>query len=417
MRYKLLTNALLVLGISLLFILPILLNVKSSTNYTKKIELVNQVEFTTDFDSHQFSIDEEHNRLFLSHNGLKIYNIADPKNIQLIKSIPEIFSKGIIKYHNGYLFTVNLTTSGQYIKVYTITPENDIEFVNETEPFDYTSDMDNAVNHVFFPKDGLMITCGGRFRCWDISDLNNITSLSSYNFYELIIGHWIGEAIIYAGIALHPDEDVFLLAGNYAEHANGEVHLFDYSDPTNITKIDFPLETFEQNSSTLRIATKNSLVSNGYYPYFSTGAQTLEVINWQNAYNPIFGHKSLLPSRDNVDVYPKFVNYEHNTTLVFDILSGIVNFSDFNDVHYLSECNTDKSLQTYYNPLIFNDYIYCMNPYFVHGVGVRYYLYIYEISNTSPNGGVAPNNLQYLAFLALIPIIIIPILLFKKKSN
>jgi len=415
MRYKLLTNALLVLGISLLFILPTLLTVKANTSYPKKIDIVNQLEFIGEFDSQHCEIDIENNRLFLSHQGLKIYNISDPLNLELLHE-SSYQAHGKIKYHNGYLFVINAISGGQVIRVYSVTSNNELVYVNESEAFDWTANPDFYVSELVITKNNLLFTFGYIVRCWNISDFNNITCLFSSDLVDLFFDYPFSEAIDFAGVVFHPNETKFLLAGNYREHQNGEIHLFDYSNPSNISRVDFSLETFEDNESRLRGGTKNGLVSNGYYPCFGSSSAILEVINWTNASQPVFGTKYRFPSRDDIFWHLKLALFKENQVLIYNILSGLIDFSNFDDVKYLTEHDGTKlNFEALREPQIMNNYIFFLEDDFVYGEGHHYYLSIHKVNDVIEEN-TKKDNLVYLAFISLI-LLIIPIIFIKRRLN
>jgi len=414
MRYKLLTNALFVLGISLLFILPTLLNVKANTSYPKKIELVSQHEFIGEFDSQHCEIDLENKRLFLSHNGLKIYNITDPLNLELLLE-SSYQAHGKIKYHNGYLFTINVTNDGQVIRVYTVTNDNELIFVNDSEPFDYADFPDTYVNEMFITENDLLFTFGVKVRCWDISDFNNITCLFSSPLDEMFFDYYITDTIDFAGVAFHPNETKFLLAGNYREHQNGEIHLFDYTNPSNISRVDFSLETFEANESRIRDGLKNGLISNDLYPCFGTGSSSIEIINWTSVSQPVFGMKFILPNRDDIFWHIKLTSFKKNQVIIYNILSGLIDFSYFDDVKYLTEYDGSKlNFEALREPQIMKDYIFFLEDDFVYGEGHHYYLSIHKVNNVDKIDDPNNKNLVYLAFISLI---ILPILIIYYKNN
>ncbi|MHA1185879.1 MAG: hypothetical protein ACTSSK_03250 [Candidatus Heimdallarchaeota archaeon] len=413
MRYKLLTNALLVLGISLLFILPTILNVQANTNYPKKIDLVNQIEFIGEFDSQHCEIDEENNRLFLSHQGLKIYNISDPKNLTLLHE-SSYEAHGKIKYRNGCLFTIIATGSGQKIRVFTISPTNELVYVNESEPFDWTTDPDFYVNEMVFTNNNLLFTFAYKLRCWDISDLNNISCLFSSSLADMFLDYPPTEAIDFSGVAFHPNETKMLITGNYRNHPTGEIKLFDYSNPSNITRIDFSTETFDPYESTIIGSSKDGIVSNGYYPCFSSGSSVLEVMNWTNASQPVFGSKFRLPSSRENYWKIKLTSFKENQIFIYNIISGIVDFSDLTNIKYLTEYDGYVlNFEALREPQIMNDYIYFLEDDYVHEEGHHYYLSIYEV-NDANNDHPKNKNLAYLAFLGLL--LIIPIVIIIKRK-
>ncbi|MHA1185281.1 MAG: hypothetical protein ACTSXA_00220 [Candidatus Heimdallarchaeota archaeon] len=417
MRYKLLTNALFVLGISLLFILPTLLNVKANAEYPKKIDLVNQIEFIGEFDSQHCEIDEENNRLFLSHEGLKIYNISDPENLELLHE-SSFQADGMIKYHNGYLFTIDATGSGQIIKVYSITPTNELIYVNESEPFDWTTDPDFYVNELVITDNDLLFTFAYNVRCWDISDLNNITCLFSSTIADMFFDGSYRPTHDFVGIAFHPIDKKFLLAGNdRRSYYGGEIHLFDYSNPVNITRIDFSLETFIANDSRIQDGRKNGLVSNGFYPCFGTTTSSIEVINWTEASQPIFGVEYVLPSRDDYSWQMKLSILNNTRILVYNILSGIIDFSDWNNVHYITEYDGSKiTMSAYQEPKILTDYIFFLERQLDNDYSSHYYLSIHKANENIINNN-SDNNLAYLAFLSLLLIPLSLIILYKTKNK
>ncbi|MHA1401882.1 MAG: hypothetical protein ACTSQE_16145 [Candidatus Heimdallarchaeaceae archaeon] len=416
MRYKLLTNALFVLGFSLLFILPSLLMVKANTGYPKKIDLVNQLEFIGEFDSQHCEIDLENKRLFLSHNGLKIYNISDPLNLQLLHE-SSYQAHGKIKYHNGFLYTINVTNEGQVIRVYTVTNDNVLVFVNESVPFDYADFPETYVNELFITDNDLLFTFGVKVRCWDISNFNNISCLFSSPLDEMFFDYYISDTIDFAGVAFHPNETKFLLAGNYREHQNGEIHLFDYSNPINISRIDFSLETFNVNESRIRDGLKNGLISNSYNPCFGTSSSSIEIINWTSATQPVFGKKFNLPSRDDIFWHIKLALFKDNQVLIYNILSGLIDISNFDDINYLTEYDGSKlNFKALREPQIINDFIFFLEDDFDYSEGHKYYLSIHKVNDTESITDSENKNLAYLAFISLI-LLLIPIIYFKKTSK
>ncbi|MHA1451158.1 MAG: hypothetical protein ACTSP4_17290 [Candidatus Hodarchaeales archaeon] len=386
MRYKLLTNALLVLGISLLFILPTLLNVKANGDYP-----------------------------FLSHNGLKIYNISNPENLELLHE-SSYQAHGKIKYHNGYLYTINVTNEGQVIRVYTVTNDNILIFINESEPFDYADFPDTYVNEMFLTENDLLFTFGVKVRCWDISNLNNISCLFTSSLADMILDYPPTEAIDFTGVAFHPNETKMLITGNYRNHPTGEIKLFDYSNPSNISRIDFSTETFDPYESTIIGSSKEGIVSNGFYPCFSSGSSVIEVMNWSDASQPVFGSNFRLPSRRDIFWKIKLTSFKENQIFIYNIISGIVDFSNLDNIRYLTEYDGYVlNFEALREPQIFDDYIFFLEDDYVYSEGHHYYLSIYKINNAEENSD--KNNLAYLAFLSLLVLIPIPIIYIKKRKQ
>lgn len=358
------------------------------------------------------TFDNESSRLFVSNNGIKMYNISNPMNIKLLKSITNQ-SHGVMQYHNGNLFTIKFTIDGQRICVYSVTSENDLIFVNQSEPFEYASGSDDGVKYMFFPKNDLLVTCGVKIRFWDISDIYNITKLSDYYYNDLLYGGAVGESISCAGLAFHPIENKLLIAVNYYPY-QGRIHLLDYVDPTNISVIDFSLNSFTSNQSSIRLSTKGGLVSNGYYPCFVSGANTLEVMNWTEASQPKFGVKYVMPDRDTVDVNPKIVKTTDNQVLIYQILTGVIDVSNFNDVKYITETNTSKNLFSYYQPVIKDNFVFCLDwkP-AIHQQGVTFFLSVWKVSENN----TSKNNLWLLSLTSLLPISIITgVVIIKRRK-
>ncbi len=414
MRYKLLTNALLVLGISLLFILPTFLRVNADSSYPKKIDLVNQMEFIGEFDSPHCEIDIENERLFLSHNGLKVYNISNPSNLELVHESTYL-AHGKIKYHNGYLFAMYIppTVDGQVIRVFEVNENNELIFINETEKFFFTIDSDAYVNEMIFTDNNLLLTFGkSMFWCWDISDLHNITCEFSSPLTDMFFDSPIGESIDFVGLAIHPNETKMLIAGKYRDHPTGDFKLFDYSNPSNISRIDFDLDTFTSNQST-RLGTRIGLVSNGFYPCFGSGTSFLEVINWTNANQPVFGTIFQMPSSSHL-LQTKMTAFSENRLLIYNILSGVVDFSKLDNIQFITEPDGSiYSLEALREPQIMNDYIFFLEDEFISGEGNHYYLSVHKINDNIVD---KPNN-KNLAYLALISLILIPIPFAIKKKK
>ncbi len=113
--------------------------------------------------------------------------------------------------------------------------------------------------------------------------------------------------------------------------------MFDYSNPTNISRIDFLLGTFEANESSISGGTKNGLVSNGYYPCFGSGSSSIELINWTDASQPVFGATFRLPSRRENYWKIKLTSYKENQIFIYNIISGIIDFSNLTNIKYLTE--------------------------------------------------------------------------------
>ncbi|MHA1126373.1 MAG: hypothetical protein ACTSO7_12580 [Candidatus Heimdallarchaeota archaeon] len=415
MRYKLLTNALTVLGISILFILPTLLMVKANAGYSKTIDLVNQIEFIDDFDSHHCEIDVENSRLFLSHFGLKIYNISDPSNLELLHESP-YQAYGKIKYQNGFLYTIYENVDGQVIRIFEVTNDNQLVYVNESEAFEYAGDHEYYISELIV-RNNLLFTFGKTIiRCWDISDLNNITCLFSSAIRDLFFEGSYRPTHDFVGAAFHPVETKFLLAGNDRRtYYGGEIHLFDYSIPSNISRIDFALETFASNGSKIRDGRKNGLVSNGLYPCFGSSTTSFEVINWTNASQPIFGLKYQMPSRDDIFWHMKLALFNETKIFVYHILSGIIDFSDWNNVQYITEYEGSFiTMNAYQEPQIYCNHIFYLEKKIISGEGTKYFLTIYHLINNQENKP-DKNNLAYLAFLSLILLIPLPFIIKKKK--
>ncbi|MHA1126678.1 MAG: hypothetical protein ACTSO7_13260 [Candidatus Heimdallarchaeota archaeon] len=416
MRYKLLTNALLVLGISLLFILPTLLHVKANTSYPKKIELVNKKEFIVDFDSHHCEIDVENKRLFISHFGLKIFNISDPTNLELLHESPyQAFGK--IKYQNGFLYTIFENVVGQVIRIFEVTNDNQLIYVNESDAFEYAGDHEYYISELII-KNNLLFTFGKTIiRCWDISDLNNITCLFSSAIRDMFFEGSYRPTHDFVGVAFHPVEAKFLLAGNDRRtYYGGEIHLFDYSNPSNISRIDFSLESFNANDSRIQDGRKNGFVSNGLYPCFGTTTSSIEVINWTDASQPIFGFEYILPSRDDYSWQMKLSILNNTQILVYNILSGIIDFSDWDNIRYITEYDGSKiTMDAYQEPQIMGNYIFFLEHQLDSNYASHYYLSIYQV-NDNIIENLDKSNLPYLAFLSLL-LIPLPIILRKKFFN
>lgn len=394
----------------LLFLLCLLINVKLvKSSKLPTIDLVNRVGFNQEFDCRHITFDDENNRLFISNNGIKMYNVSDPKNIELIGSIDNQ-SHAIMKYHNGYLFSIYFTYQGQRIRVYSITPDNEIIYVNQSDPFDYTSGTDSGVKFMYFPKNDLMITCGAKIRLWDITNLNNITCLSDYFYDDLLYGGSFGEQVTCAGLAFHPDEEKFLIAVNYVH--TGQIFLVNYTNTTNLSVIDFNLDSFDSNQSALKIGTKYGLTSNNYYPCFTTGAY-LETINWFNASKPKFRSRYQLPIGDDPLLKIKITLYDENKILIYRKISGVMDISEPENNKYITEYKTSRSLYSYYQPIIKDAFIFCLDWKTVIGEGSTYYISIWKVSENISS----KNNLWLLSLTSLLPVAILTGLIIKKRRN
>ncbi|TET28844.1 MAG: hypothetical protein E3J70_08645 [Candidatus Heimdallarchaeota archaeon] len=383
--------------------------VKANTSNLPTIQVVNRVSFNQEFDCRHIAFGGENNRLFVSNNGIKMYDVSNPLNVELIGSNSNQ-SHAIMKYHNGYLFTLYFTYQGQRFRVYSITPENDIIYVNRSVPFNYASGTDSGVKFMYFPSDDLMITCGGKIRLWDISDLNNLTCLSDYFYTDLLFGGSFGEQVTCAGLAFHPDEEKFLIDVNYVH--TGQIFLVDYSNPSNLSVIDFNLESFDTNQSALKISTKYSLISNNYYPCFTTDAY-LETINWLNASEPTFRSRYQLPRGDDPLLKIRLVLYDDNKILVYRKISGIIDVSDSENNEYITEYNTSRSIYSYYQPAIKDDFIFCLNwKLRVIGESITYYITIWKVNPYTKLGSNKWSNSIGAMFIVLFTL-----RLYKRKRK
>ncbi|MHA1211717.1 MAG: hypothetical protein ACTSSH_04570 [Candidatus Heimdallarchaeota archaeon] len=317
----------------------------------------------------------------------------------------------MLKYHDGYLFFVNYTIHGQIITIYDVTDSTNPFFVGESSPFGYATTEDDGVRLMYFPSPTLMITCGAKLRVWDISDLISITCLSAHYYKPFFYPTTpISDHIYCKGLAFHPDEPCFLIALSYGN--TGNIFLVSYTDPTNLSLIDFDLTSFATYQSSLIIGSMNSLVSNGCYPCFSSGSQTFEIINWTQADTPIFGQKLYLPDRDNIGIYPHLVQYKSNEILVYQTLSGLINTSDLTTVKYLTDCYTERSIYAKYEPQFLNNYLFFLEKEVIVQQGVYYYVNVMKITDIDPANN--KNLLWMISLTSLIPIITIPLLIKRR---
>ena len=178
------------------------------------------------------------------------------------------------------------------------------------------------------------------------------------------------------------NEEKLLIALNRGT-ATGDIFLVDYSNASDVVLIDFDLDDFNANGSSIRISIKNGFISNDYFPCF-IGGLGLEVINWTIASNPKFGVSLVLPNKDKIGIYPKPILYEKNKILIYDILSGIIDISDLSNIHYITECNTDSSLSCLFSPQIIRNNIFSLEREYIHQEGIFYYLKVRTI-NTIEN--------------------------------
>ncbi|MHA1127086.1 MAG: hypothetical protein ACTSO7_16640 [Candidatus Heimdallarchaeota archaeon] len=396
----------------ILFILPTIISV-SAIDYPKKIDLVAQIEFIDDFDSQHCEIDLENKRLFLSHQGLKIYNISNPENLEILdESSYQAYGK--IKYHNGYLFTIFENAIGQIIRVFEVTTDNQLVYVNESEAFEWAGAHEFYVREMIFTDNNLLFTFGlTRLRCWDISDLNNITCLFTSKLNDMFLDYPPTEAIDFTGVAFHPNETKMLITGNYRIHQTGKIKLFDYSNPSNITRIDFSLDSFVSNESYLIGANIFGLVSNGHYPCFGSGTSNLEMINWTNTFQPVFCTKYQMPRSSHL-FQTKMTLFMINQILVYNILSGVVDFSQLDNIHYLNQPDgSTYSLQALREPQILNDYIFFLEDEYISGDGYHYYLSIYKVT---PNDSTILTKIDY-QLLFIPSTLFVTGFIIKKKRN
>ncbi|NHJ40679.1 MAG: hypothetical protein FK731_11655 [Asgard group archaeon] len=370
-----------------------------------------QIEFPNGFNSNYIAHDYENERMFIStDNKIHIYNISEPINPVLVGEINEK-SQAVMEYHDEHLFFVNFTLYGQILKVYQIGEDNSATFIGESEPFDWATEEDEAIELMYFPKEGLMITCNPFLRFWDISDLSNITCLSCFEYDTLLRGADLGVKVECSGIAFHPEEEMFLISINYS--ITGEIYLVDYSNPVNPVVVDIDLTEFNENESTIRVTTKYGLISNEYNPCFISGL-ILELFNWENASKPKFGVKYRLPSYNVFGIYPNLILYEKDELLIYNVLSGLVNVSDLSAIKYDTECNTSKSLYFLQRPIINNNYIYSLERERIWDEGVYYYLSIRQVKSYT-NNIETQKSLWALSSLLIVPIVVIPIIIKKKR--
>ncbi|MBN1328922.1 MAG: hypothetical protein JXA54_05565 [Candidatus Heimdallarchaeota archaeon] len=377
---------------------------------SKKIELVTRHRIYQGFDSHHCTVDKENKRLFISSdNNIKIFNISNPLELILLGEIPEK-SYAMLKYYNDHIFLINYTYKGQYIRIYNVVDSNSPYLVGQSEPFDYATSEDSGVYLMYFPGNNLMFTCGASLRIWDISDLTNITCLTYFYYNEYFYDDHIEDVIKCKGLAFHPNEKYFLIAVGFWN--GGDIFLINFEDPSNLVNINFDKASFVTNQSCIPYCPLNSLIGNGYYPCFTAGSQTLEVINWTNAIQPAYGRKIFLPERERLDHYPKLVLFDFNELLVYQILSGLIDVADYNNIKYLTECNTDRSIYTLYEPQFLDNYLIFLETDVIVQEGTFHYVTIMKINDV---GNDKNNKLWLLTLTSLIPIIGLPILIKRKR--
>lgn len=367
--------------------------------YNLKIDLIKEYELSNSLDSGSIAVDNETNRLFLSCNGLKMYNITNPEKIKLINGT-STKAHDAICFYNGHLFTANTSHSGEKINIFTVN-NNKIQFVGNSCLFQST------VDNFYFANNNLMITTGGLIIFWDISDLQNITKLVEIQYDEFFYGGIFAEIFGCAGIAFHPDESLLLFAINRGS-SFGEIFLVDYSNASNPVIIDFDTYGYPIDS-TIKMGYKNGLVSNRYYPCFLSSVNILEVLNWTNATQPQYGNRYRLSTTTVHSNFPKIRRLAPDKILVYRRNSGIVDISDLNNIKYLTDHNTSVSLFSFNLPGINNEYIYCLDD-FGHHLSSPFFIKIWRITSINTN----PKKWTKVAYLALLPLIVIPPLLIRR---
>lgn len=143
-----------------------------------------------------------------------MYDVSNPKDLTLVGSIslgslPQA-ANGPMVFHNGHLFFYKYSYLAEGILVYKIAADNTATFVGKSPRFGDT------LTHLYFPQEGVMLGCGRGLTFWDISDLTNITQISSYSFADFLWGFTPQGDLQCAGVAFHPNEPYFLIAINNA---------------------------------------------------------------------------------------------------------------------------------------------------------------------------------------------------------
>ncbi|NHK31300.1 MAG: hypothetical protein FK730_08105 [Asgard group archaeon] len=397
------------------FISPIFLVKKTTASTTDLpiIKRVNKINFQSDFDSNYLAIDKENKRLFISYNGIKIYNITNPKEPQIVGNIDDS-ADYCMKFHNDLLFIAKQSGLNQVIRIYSISNDNTSTFVGETEHFDYGTNEDVAVSKIYFPREDLMVTCGHEFiRFWNITDLSNITCYVKFDcdefFYDNYYVHEYDFSI--QGMAFHPLEDKALIALKYAYHW-GEVHLIDFSNRSK--PILIPL------TPDMQTGTINSLIDNAFYPCFVVGSNFFRVLDWQNASNPIQISELKLEIYEPALKVARFVLFDTNQVLSYQVVTGIIDLSNTSEIQIITEFNhdiqydRDFNIKSYHNPAVFGNYTFALTHEYI-GNQKQNQLNIYELIYTpSPENNSI--SIVWFTLLALIPFIFIPLVFILKRK-
>lgn len=371
--------------------------------YEQKIEFLNEYELSDNLDSGSIAFDNETKRLFLSDDGLKMYNVSNPTKIKLINGTSTKAHEAI-RFFKGHLFTVNASHSGEKISIFTVN-NNKFQLVGNSSLFMST------VDNFYFANDNLMITTGGRLIFWDISDLQNITKLVELRLDHFFYGLSLAEVLSCVGIAFHPDEPVMLLAINRGS-SFGELKLVDYSYPSNPVLVDFDSSGFPIDS-TIKMGYKNGLVSNGCYPCLLSSTNILEVLNWTNATQPLFGNRFRLSTTTVQTNFPKIQRLAPDRILVYRRNSGIVDISDLNNIRYLTDHNITVSLFSFNLPIINNEFIYCLDSSPLgHTFSRPFFIKTWRITPSNTN----PKKWTKLAYLAMLPLIVVPFILIRRAK-
>lgn len=158
---------------------------------------------------------------------------------------------------------------------------------------------------------------------------------------------------------------------------------------------------------------KNGLVSNGCYPCLLSSTNILEVLNWTNATQPLFGNRFRLSTTTVQTNFPKIQRLAPDRILVYRRNSGIVDISDLNNIRYLTDHNITVSLFSFNLPIINNEFIYCLDsspP--GHTFSRPFFIKTWRITPSNTN----PKKWTKLAYLALLPLIVVPFILIRRMK-
>ena len=318
------------------------------TKIEKEIVFKKKIELKNGLDTGSMAIDEEKELLFISSGGIKVYNISNPMKMKNVHN-DSIEANGGMKYYKGYLFSMEDNYSKVRVNVHKVSKKGKLTLVD-------SKDVGELIEKIYIIDNETMITTGVYMRVWDISNRENITCTQKIDMEEFFLGIPPYEPIEIAGIVKHPEEKMLLIAAYYSTRA--KICMVDYTDKTNITKVEFNKESFPIDTA-VNSGYKNGMIMSGKYPIIMSNNNFIEVWNWTNTESPTYINETRISQKGIHTNVPRITRINSSEMLIYRRNAGIVDISKPEKVTYITNHTTETYIFSYEEPVIHKEYIIC----------------------------------------------------------